>query len=260
MVNASYFTYDGVFSGVYGLMIADFNSDTVTETPAFSPTFNTIKPSVQDRFFHNGISYDSPPQYQFSILSDSVIVEKTRREIVRWLLGRDSFKTLVFHQPDLEAYAYNCVFTAMDIIYVNGYCHGFRVTATFDSPYQICNPTVLEIVGDETSKTVEIENCSDILDDYTYPYVEISANADGAIKIINETDDSERQFSFTGVKAGETIVVDNEMRYIKSSLGVEKLSTFSKHWLRLKPGTNTLTVTGQANITITCPNYAKIGF
>lgn len=265
MFSATHFTYDGVFSGIYGLVIADFDENSVIETTAFSPVLNLTKPASLNRAFHNGVSYEEMPTYQFSIISQTEIPDIIRREIMSWLIGRKEFKKLQIHQPDLEAYYYNCVFTLADIIYVNGRCHGFRITANFDSPYARGQATTVS-VGEAGQHTVTIFNNSDIIDDYVYPIVEFTG---GGVQIINNTDDSLRVFKFDGLAETEVVTVDNEIRYISSTIAGEKLSNFkTKNWLRLRPGRNQLSITCTGSkitnkdyiVKITCPCYTMIGF
>lgn len=257
MFNASYFTYDGVFSAEYGLMIADFDDSSVIETAAFSLSLNTHKPSKSNRFFHNGVKYDSAPTHQFSIISAQAIPDSVRREVLSWLVGRSAYKKLIIHQPDLEHYWYNCVFTNVEIVYVHGYCHGFRLTANFDSPYQYGEPSTVTLSGTGETQSVTIINESDILDDYTYPLVTLTGTR---ISIVNNTDDTSRPFTISDLSSNEKIVVDNEMRYIESSYGHPRLANFNKNWLRLRHGENELSVMINGTCTITCPKYIMIGF
>ena len=140
MFSATYFTYDGTHSSVFGLQMLDFNDESVTETTAFSPVLTLNKTKASKRFFFGGIYYDQAPQHTFSVISATEVDDAKRRKILSWLVGRNSFKKLVIHQADLENYWYNCIFTNVDIIYIQGVCHGFRLTATFDSPYQYGQP------------------------------------------------------------------------------------------------------------------------
>lgn len=290
MFNATYFTYDGVFSGTYGLIMADFDDSSVVETTAFSPVLNTVKPVSVNRFYHNGITYEDLPQHQITVVSETEIPDLVRREILSWLVGRNKFKKLQIHQADLECYYYNCVFTNAEIIYINGRCHGFRMTANFDSPYAYGNPTAGKLESG-TNSVVKILNSSDIIDGYVYPTISFAVsgtcntdaqavawtesqdalatrNQDGTktplssynICIINKTDDENRRFIFAGLQTGESVTVDNEVKHISSSVSGERLSNFNKNWLRLRPGYNELLVDINGTGTITCPHYAMIGF
>lgn len=256
MFSATYFTYDGVFSGTYGLIMADFDDSSVVETAAFSPVLNATKPVSVNRFYHNGITYEGMPQHQITVVSEAEIPDFIRREILSWLVGRKEFKKLQIHQIDLESYYYNCVFTDAEIVYINGRCHGFRLTANFDSPYAYGTPTKIT-VGAGTH-TIRIENKSDVKDNYVYPIVQFTG---GSVDIVNATDDSQRHFAFNGLDATEVITVDNEVKFISSNVVGEKLSKFtSKNWLRLRPGYNTLNIVAAGTVTITCPHYAMIGY
>lgn len=288
MFNAMYFTYDGVYSGTYGLAIADFNDDTITETQAFSPTLNTIKPPHLPRFIHNGITYDQTPQFSLTVISEVEIPDFIRREILSWLVGRKEFKTLQIHQPDLEDYFYKCVFTESEIIYINGRCHGFRLTANLDSPYAYGKGTVEKLESGD-GDVYYIYNKSDIVDGYVYPTIEFTvgdsrltgnevavswASNQHSLKdpvsgtpcesydicITNMTDDTNRHFILAGLVDGETITIDNEIRHISSNINAERLSHFNKNWLRLRPGKNELKVEINGTGEIRCPAYIMIGF
>ncbi len=258
MFSASYFTYDGVFSGQYGLMIADFNAQSVSETPVFQPSIKTHKTVRSNRFFYNGITYEALPQYTFSILSEAEIPDVVRREILSWLVGREGFRRLSIHQDDLENYWYNCIFTDVHNIYVHGRCHGFRLTANFDSPYQRGKSSEVDISDSAVAQTVYIDNKSDIVDDYTYPLVEITSG--DSISITNLTDDSARIFSFHGSGYGDKLTIDNELKMISSGSGAALLGGFNKNWLRLRKGVNELSVTTNGSCRIICPTYVMIGF
>lgn len=256
MITAIYFTYDGVFSGTYGLQIADFDSNNVGENEAFSPSLSILKVPSLVRAYHGGIEYSSPPTFEFSVISQTTIPPELRSSILSWLVGRKEFKPLQFHSDAWEGFVYYCVFTGSSTIYVNGECHGFRLTASFDSPFARGENTLVSTTSG--THTVTIENKSDLKDVYTYPVVEFTGSS---VDIVNLTDDSNRHFTFSGLGASETVRVDNETKLITSSLSGEKLSKFtSKNWLRLLKGNNQLRITSTGTVTVTCPYYAMIGY
>lgn len=267
MVNATTFSYDGVESTNFniGLMIADFDDNSVTETEAFSPSLSTLKVPQLLRFYHAGCEYDSLPTFQFSVIAKREIPAELRSAILSWLVGRNEFKPLQFHQRDMEGYIYYCVFTGSSLIYVNGACHGFRLTATFDSPFarrKRTYPTSTNgkiYYGENNpipagTTNVLLKNLSDVKDNYVYPTVKFKGN----ISIVNTTDDLSRAFTFAGISSSDTVEVDNETKVITgASLG----SFVSKNWLRLRQGDNLLTVISSGGgVVISCPNYAMIGY
>lgn len=253
MFNATHFRYDGQWSGAYGLQIVDLDDNTVKETDAFSPTLSLQKVPGSLRFFHGGVEYDTAPTCEFSVLSQEELTGDMRSIIMAWLVGRRQFKPMQFEGGDNDEFTYYCVFTSARTIWINGRCHGFRLTAQFDSPFARGAATVLT-VGKGTH-TCTIRNKSDIVDDYTYPIVTFTG---GSIDIVNETDDPRRHFKFSGLSSGEIITVDNEVKYISSSNGLSRFT--SKNWLRLRHGINTLKIVASGDVTITCPYYAMIGY
>lgn len=255
MFNARYFTYDGVWSGDYGLELADFENDSVRETDAFTPNLSVLKAPSLVRFFHGGVEYDAAPTCTFSTISQHEIPGETRSKILSWLVGRNEFKPLIFEDGDNEHFVYYCVFTSASTIWVNGECHGFRLTGSLDSQFARGTPTTA-VAGSGTS-TIIIENKSDIADGYTYPLVVFTGSS---VSITNNTDDAMRTFAFTQLGANETVRVDNELKTIKSSTGEKRLANFNKNWLRLCPGINTLSVVATGDVVIVCPWYAMIGY
>lgn len=256
MFNATYFHYDGQWSGAYGLQIVDFDNNAVKETDVFSPTLFLQKAPGSLRFFHSGVEYDSAPTCEFSVLSEQELNGVIRSKIMAWLIGRNEFKPLSFDSDDNVGFTYWCVFTSVKTIWVNGRCHGLRLTAQFDSPFARGNPTIISV--EAGTHQVVLRNNSDLVDRYTYPIVEFTG---GGVDIVNLTDDTNRHFTFSGFNGVEVVTVDNEARCITSTMGGEKLTNFtSKNWLRLRPGNNTLQITAQGQVNISCPYYAMIGY
>lgn len=262
MLSATDFTYDGVFSGVYGLRIASFNDSVVEETAYITPTITTVKPSKSKKFYYMGSKYEETPTFEFSVVSERVIPDLVQRDILLWLDNRSGFKPLVIHQSEFETYTYNCIFNVTSIIYHAGKCIGFNLRATFDSPYQYEKPRVVSVSGDGSAENViTIYNNSDIIDDYVYPVVTFRLNTTGDISIRNKTDDESRVFKFTGIAANVEVDVDNEMKVISAETFDEYLQKFDgMKWLRLRRGKNELAVKANGEVTITCPQYARIRF
>lgn len=263
MFSASYFTYDDVYSGVYGLRIASFKSDSVEETSVFAPSFKAMKSVGGNRFFHNGIDYTNAPEYRFTILCENPISEVVRREILAWLTCTSRYLKLQIHQPDLENCYYMCVFTNIDIIYFLGDCVGFNVTANFDSQYAYGKSQKIKSSCDGAEKLVKLINKSDITDTFTFPIVNFTVKGQvggKSISIENKSLPMNLPFEFKGLNTGETISVDNELKIINSSVTGDRLSCFNKNWLRLKKGVNELKILAKGDVEIICPTYVLIGF
>ena len=137
----------------------------------------------------------------------------------------------------LDEFTYNCIFTVTSLIYHSGDCVGLNLSATFDSRYVLGKPIESIVFGNGGVQDIYVYNDSDNLDEYIYPMVEFDT-ANGAISIVNMTDDKTREFAFDGLP----------------------LTKFSKNWLRILRGRNHLRVRVNGTATITCPRYIKIRF
>lgn len=263
MFNATHFTYDGVYSGDFGLQIATFDGNSVEESVVLTPTVNVIKTSLGKQFLHNGFTYEEAPEYTFSIISKKTIPIDINREILNWLANKNSFRRLQIHQPNLEQYYYNCVFTNINMIYVHGRLVGYKVTAKFDSIYGYGVPRVVRVQGTGVEQTISVYNESDIVEGYVYPTIEFNIMSDvgeESLSVVNTSEDYERPFTFKGINANETIIVDNELKIISGENGGDKLSCFNYNWLRLKRGKNNLKITLNGTLKIKIPTYVLIGF
>jgi len=272
MLNATTFTYDGVYSGHYGLLIAELNAENIQETTPFTPIIRAVKTAKQKRFSFAGIEYEDLPRRQLSFMCQEPIPDFVRRELMTWLVGRNGFKKLQLHQPDYDPYEYNCIFEETRVVYVNGDCCGFILTAIFDSMYCYGKPRTKTIKSDGTEDVeIMLINESDVIDEYIYPIVKfkVAEPVDGkAITIVNTSDpaDPMRAFEFLAetefgeITQDEEIEVDNELKTIVSSVPGDRLSNFNKNWLRLVKAANNLKIRINGECTIECPMYVKIGF
>ena len=148
MLNATTFTYDGVFSGRYGMVIAEIDAENIQHTRPFEGIVRAVKTPKQKRFNYVGIEYEDMPRFQFHLMCEDPIPDLLRREMLSWLVGRNGFRKLQIHQPDYDNYTYNCIFEETQIIFVNGQCHGFILTATFDSQYCCGRPRKVSVKSD----------------------------------------------------------------------------------------------------------------
>lgn len=258
MLNATEFTYDGIYSAKYGLKIASFNSSPLEETAYVVPTIAVSKSARSNKFHYMDATYDSPPTFDFSVVSEGAIHEDILREILIWLDSRRGFKPLVIMQPGFDEYTYNCIFTITSLIYHSGCCVGLNLSATFDAPVVYGKPIELIVFGKGEEQEVSLYNDSDNIDGYIFPRVEFDT-ADGNISIINITDNANRKFSFTGLNPNTEYVVDNELKIITGE-GKNLLAKFSKNWLRVIRGKNKFKIQVNGAVTIICPRCIKISF
>ncbi len=70
MLTATEFTYDGVYSEKYGLKIATFDGAALEETSYIVPTIEVAKSATSNKFHYLDRTYDSPPTFNFSVVSE----------------------------------------------------------------------------------------------------------------------------------------------------------------------------------------------
>lgn len=258
MFKATEFLYDGVYSAKYGLKIASFDDNTLEETGYLSPNIAVGKAAKSKKFYYLGTTYESPPEHEFSVVSESAIHEDILREVLLWLDARVGFKPLIIMQPGFEDLTYNCIFTVTNLIYHAGSCVGLRLSAKFDSNYILGKPTKVQITGTGVSQEVVLFNKSDNIDHYVYPEVTFRTS-DGNVSIKNLTDDPAWEFLFKDLNHNVEYVVDNELKIITGE-GQNLLGKFNKNWLRVLRGKNRLSVQINGAMTITCPRQVRIIF
>lgn len=257
MLNAVYFTYNGVFSAKYGLKISSLDGEASTQTiTRYSPTISTTKSKNMKRFYISNEDIGETPEFEFTITSDVFISNIVKRDVVSWLSSGVGFEKLIIHKPEAEEFYYLCKFTNIREMQVSGQCVGFKITALFDSPYQYGKDTILTIPeGEYVDAKFTILNKSEFDDDYVYPQLEFTINSNNTLSIVTDSEGN-REFYFTGLEDGTTVSVDNELKIIDGTT----IDLFNKNWLRLKKGKNELTVTFNGSMTIRCPQIVNIGF
>ena len=253
MLNATYITYNNILSAEFGLFVGSLDDNgSVVESTLFEYGASTKKSKGMNRFYFEDIDLESAPEIEFSLVSMSVINDITKRDIIAWLTSGHGFQKLIMHKPETEDYYCMCKFIGINEICVNGFCVGFKIKAVLDSPYQYGRDTKAELTaGTYSAQTLKITNLSDFTDKYVYPLVKFKLTSGNSITIVNLSDDENREFKLTGLPTNKDIIIDNELKIITGD-GVF-LSNFNKNWLRLKKGTNTLSVTLTGSLTITCP-------
>lgn len=255
MITAKYFTYRGICSKYYGLEIVAFDNDvSVTESNAFSTSLSLLEIPNLKRVFRGSNKLNSPEPITFSIVSEREFDATQRSQIIGWLTGSTEFMPIKFLENDMLYYTYFGTFVNIVTLFVDGHCHGFKLTMQPDSLYARGVPT--RATTTTGTHTITIINNSDIFNGYTYPTVSFAGSS---ITITNTTDDANRSFVFADLPADEFMVVDCETKIMKSSLGGVRLSNFNKNWLRLRPGENTLSITSAGDVSIVCPTYILTG-
>lgn len=273
MFYGSTFTYGGVSSATYGLVLADFNYSDVEETSAFSPNVIIDKPAGRHRFIFGKKSYEEAPSFEMEVVSQEEISVANRAAIHRWLIAPSGMYSgsyvyqgwgvLTINDSVISSYSYHATFTEVDDVYFGGRLVGFRLHGVLDAPFAYGVDSSANASGTGSVATVTIANNSDI--GYVYPTVTIRAGGSASSKVTieytNVTDTSNRTTIISQISGGSTYTIDGENRYITSTVATEGYGNFNKIWPRLVPGTNTLNIKAPSGTSVTtlCPTYKMIG-
>lgn len=218
---ANYFSYDGISSEVYNIIIGSFSGSDDGTQEMGNVDITTVKAPHSNNFLKANATYNNPIMISFSIMkldcanpNDYVFTPREIGFISRWLARKD-YKELKFrtdgkypegtHESDKwEDIHYNAIMKVNQHM-VGGECVGFDITATCDAPWGYDNKQTTTIDASSGSATALIHDDSDEIGDLL-PRVEIEVLEAGNIEITN---------NFTGKKtkirncvAGEKIVIE----------------------------------------------------
>lgn len=207
---ANYFSYDGISSEVYNVVIGSFTGADDGTQEMGNVDITTVKAPYSNNFLKANATYNNPLMITFSIMklncadsTDYIFTEREIGFISRWLARKD-YKKLKFFQDGWEDIHYNAIMKINQHM-VGGECVGFDITATCDAPWGYDQEQTTNIDASSGSADVLIYDDSDEIG-VLFPRVEIDVFADGDIEIIN---------NFTGKKTkirncvnGEKIILD----------------------------------------------------
>ncbi len=249
------FTYDGIPCEKYNLFLFYINTSDISQTnEKHSPKVMTLPQSYN--VILSGYEPSEPLSFEIYITSEEPIDAHKRRQINKWLMGRNEFKEFRVYQPDLTSTCYRCIFTEQETVYI-GNNHYLKLIAYCDSQYQYGTP---QIINRDVNGFVELDyyNKSDVYD-YMYPTMEITMGSSGGNVTITNHSDNNRAFEFTSLSGSEVLNIDNKNKIIKSSTSIYRLSNFNKKWFRYKDGLNSLSMSGNFNVKIKSPLLKRAG-
>ncbi len=259
---AKNFTYAGESSDMYNLEIASIDSGGAIASPG-GGGIEIIDQFIYRRsvpFFY-GIKYTEKLEFPVSFFSPDEITGDMASYINFWLFDRPNYEQLAIIQPDLDAYVFNCIFTAPEVIRVGNVIVGFNATAICDSKFAWEYPKtqIFNFSSDLSGSQIIFYNNSHNRS-YLYPTMTFTMSSTGSYLSIVNTSDNNREFLFDGLDTGETMTINNDLGIIESSTNTPRLSKFNKNFLRFVPGINILTITGGiSQLTLTYQFARRLG-
>jgi len=265
------FIFDGISSDLYDLRILNFSQSSPSEGVS-TGVINTMEEWLYRRempYFY-GTYYQNSLEFDLTVGSFSYLDGTSRDTILRWLLGRQRYLPLKIVQDDISTFVFNVIFTQINPVYVANLNYAFKIHAKCDRPWAYYVPPTTIRTYTPVSNTGLLETLayynSSSFSGYNKPIVSFtisgSAPSSAQFSIINRTDDATgaRPFSFTGLQPSEVLTVDNDKGIITTSASALRMSTFSKNFLRLVQGVNSLEIYGYAtNFTLDTKFARSVG-
>lgn len=211
-MTAQYFSYDGISSRVYDLVIGSFSGSEDGTQELGNVDITTVKAPHSNKFLKANAIYNNPLIITFSIIkmdcnnwSDYIFTEREIGFISRWL-ARKEYKPLKFEQEGWEDIHYNAIMKVSQHM-VGGMCVGFDITATCDAPWGYdAQQTTTYNSATAGKNWFEVHDDSDEIGDI-YPRVEITPLANGTIEITNNF--TGKSTKINNCVTGEKIVMTN---------------------------------------------------
>lgn len=253
-----HFTYAGVDSNTYSLMIAnvDTNRD---ERLAGDVSGEYIYRKSDKTFRLLGDSHkDSQMVFDVDIITDdgSVLSNANRRAVEKWLFNKQTFRKLYIDENDDplgESYEtvggskkslyMACRFVNPEKIDTGCGVVGYKATIECDSGFLWQDEITYTFTAEQGASSGSFVVTVDTdINDYTYPQVTIATRSGCAeFTIYNSTDDANRTTTFTELIGSDSITMNGNIGFVDSN----HYSNFSGlNFIRLLDGTNTFIYTG----------------
>ena len=138
---------------------------------------------------------------------------------------------------------FNCILTSPEITTVGNFAYSFKCKVTCDSPWAWEPSQTFNYTISSSPTTINFDNTSDN-NYYTYPIVVFTASSSGGSVTMTNTTDNNSTFTMSNITADELITMNGEYYMLQSSKQLNHVDDLSGNFLRLLPGMNVITVSG----------------
>lgn len=251
---AQSFNYHGVSSEAFHLDLVAFENDSPL-TALYEKS--TIKGDI--RMHHpipvrQGMKYTDLLKVHISVVKSdgSYITDSELRQLCRWLNGSNSPERLYFigcENEIFESLDYYGNFISVERFEPTCDTYGLKLVFENIAPYAFAKEEIFTCDTD-TLANLKINNTSDdVCEDY-YPVVTIRSNGNQTIGLTNHSD-NQRTTSISMVR-DQILTFYNQEKYIEDNTKVFKMTDWNLNWFRLVPGMNSISVTGDCAVTVSC--------
>lgn len=251
------FIFDGIPSEAFGLFLCTVGEKGVkTYEGGSSVTIHTDKTPQMDFNYLMGVEHEEMFEFTMTFASNEPKDKFDISLINNWLIGHSEYKKLQIIQEDMLDVYYNCILNDYKIVTFGNYAYAFECTVICDRPWALTNSRIYKYASPTTIMHYNNSHSNRLI----YPKLTFTTNnVDATVSIVNASNKN-WETKFQGLSNGETIVIDNQLQLISSSLGLRRLQNFNKHWFELVPKQNKLIVTGNVKeIIIEYNEIRKVG-
>jgi len=251
MFNSYEFTFAGVSSKAFGLMIYDIGNNAQEDV-----SFGNIAEIEQERIprmvhpIHYGVNYHAKP-LEFSLVfgAQDPLNRYEMEEIAYWLTGYQDYQWMTLGQEDLLHCQFRCLVKELTPITVGWLPYAFKAKIVCDCPYAYSEEKTQSFtISGET--TVFVQN-DGYVREYVKPVIEYELSSGNSISIVNQSDGG-RTFTLTNIPSGSSrIQIDSgKCMLTDKSVGKNLYANSNLKFPRLVTGDNSLKVTGNGTMTV----------
>lgn len=223
----NYFTYNGVSSKDFNLILVSINDNT-NEVPSGSGIeIKSASVMKNSRKLFLGAVENQVLEIPIEIVSREPIDLLTFLRIKQWLFGNPGYHKLQIEDEWYSDFYFNCIIKPSEDIKFNGEYFGLRCNAECDSPYAYTFPQTKTYTFDSSIiNYFEFDNFSSQIHGLR-PVIEFKMSKSGKEFSIKNLA-TNREFKMTGLSPNEVITVDNQNEIITSSTGLKRFKNLSK--------------------------------
>lgn len=259
------FEYDGIKLSSFGMIICSFDEKGVeTIDNGNKITLNTVSTLGGSKRKLTSTTYDDCLEHTIQICKYSCssdiqeITEIEFRQITSWLQRKKFLKLKFLDKEHIDLY-YNASFTKIDKIEIDGKLMGLELNIETSSPHAFKEPRIITIKNLVSNGKHSINDTS-YEEGYIYPYMEITINESGNLKIYNAREN--RETIINNCVVGEIITMNYPI--IESSNSSRNIQNdFNYKFFRLANtydnSRNDLTISIPCTIKIKYSPIVKVG-
>lgn len=257
---ATRFIYDGTPSEKFDLFLCNIDkTGTDSQSGGADITVHTSKTSSMDFNYLMGIEYDQAFEFTFTFSSTEKKDRFDVSVINNWLIGKQEYKKLQIIQDDMSNIYFNCILKDFRVISFGNEPLAFECTAVCDRGWAMEEDKTYTYRINASPQIIMHNNASH-KSNITLPLIEFKTNRDNATVSIRNEGNNGWETKITGLSNKEVISMDSQLELIESSMNLNRLHLFNKHWFELIPNMNKVIVTGDIEyLKITYANVRKVG-